>query len=59
MTRFVRASRLYDPEKGPRPHVRDAAQLRWERDTAGRELGNTRNRESVRLAWVSLGRPNG
>jgi len=32
MSPFVRASRLYDPEQGPRSHVLDAARLRWERD---------------------------
>lgn len=32
MSPFVRASRLYDPAQGPRPHVRDAARLRWQRD---------------------------
>jgi len=32
MSPFVRASRLYDPVRGPRQHARDAARLRWERD---------------------------
>ena len=36
MTAFIRASRLYDPEHGPRAHVVDAAHLRWQRDAERR-----------------------
>ena len=36
MNSFVRASQLYDPGQGPRPHVCDAALLRWQRNAERR-----------------------